>query len=116
MSRTPLTWHRTVEAQTLIGLIAQSGIAPQSRPIRNALSADYAPEFNDHQFYDCLHFAKLAEMQQDALTAALNVSHDAMARGVPHDVAIADFDALVRQDLAALITSEIAVRNQAVAA
>jgi len=118
MQPTPATWHKRPAAQALIGKIAAAGIAPQTRPVRNMLSADYAPHYFDVAFYDCPEFEQLAAMQQDALSAALKAEHAApKVEGHTKDnPAYADFYALVAQYLASLIGDEIAARNVQVAA
>ena len=104
----PTTWHTRPAARALIGLIAASGIEPQTRPIRNNLSADYAPEFNDFAFYDCDEFGQLEALLQKAKEAALHGGWAKMADGADHDTAMADFCAIANLDLAALVAGEIA--------
>lgn len=116
MQPTPATWHKRPAAQALIGKIAAAGITPQTRPVRNMLSADYAPHYIDNLVYDCHEFEQLAALQQQALTDALNAHFAAMAAGGEHDVSIIDFDALARQNLGELVAAEIAARRQAVPA
>lgn len=118
MQTDPRNWAERPAAVALINMIAARGAEKQTRPVRSMLSADYAPEYIDHGFYDCPEFDKLAAMQQEALSAALKAAH-AAPKVEGHTIdnpAYADFYYLVRQDLAELIADEIAARRQAVAA
>ena len=103
MSRTPLEWHKHPQAQVYIGEIADLGISSTSRTIDDRIGG-----CGDVVTYACPQFCKLAEMQQDALTDALNAAQTDKSL-------LPVFDQLVRQDLGTLIASEIAQRQQVAA-
>lgn len=116
MHPNPTSWHRTTAARALIGVIAASGIEPTNRPRRDNLSSDYAPIYHDNLVFDCPEFERLAGLQQQALTDALNAAHEADRNKLPSAEHYDAFTALARQNLGELVAGEIAALSQQVAA
>lgn len=113
MTHNPTTWHTRPAARALIGVIATCGIEPQTRN-----TTDLIGSIGEVRYYDCEEYNELAAMQQQALDAALKAAWAApnMACHTRDNPAYADFYALVRQDLAALVAGEIAALRMGEAA
>ena len=107
MSHTPLEWHLHPAAQDLIGMIAEAGHQPKTRPCKNPISSHRSPEFIQERYYDCAEYDALAGIQQKAIEAAFRAAQAGD---------FAQWNQLRGQCLATLIETEIARRGQAVAA